>query len=214
MPSFGVTARKQAELKKERNVSLPLVASLTTISSRNYLDLVNIYESFKHLTDIQVFYLSWWIDEERAREHDNEFMRRFNQRATLPFGWVGDWRKFDYDALSKELKELKRRSCGPGSTPIYIMPNLFEPEDLHQYYTNHKNTFGFDECTFIYQSGQIDSNGDLSPCRDYHDFVVGNVKEHTVTELWNSQRFVDFRKSVTGEGLMPVCARCCGLMGY
>ena len=60
----------------------------------------------------------------------------------------------------------------------------------------------------------MNSNGDVSPCRDYHDYVVGNIKDHTLTELWNSERYQAFRRSLTTEGLMPVCSRCCGLMGY
>ena len=59
-----------------------------------------------------------------------------------------------------------------------------------------------------------DSNGDLSPCRDYHDYVVGNLKEATITELWNSEAYRRFRRSLAEDGLMPVCSRCCGLMGY
>jgi radical SAM protein with 4Fe4S-binding SPASM domain len=54
----------------------------------------------------------------------------------------------------------------------------------------------------------------MSPCRDYHDYVVGNIKEATITELWNSPAYVRFRHSLATEGLMPACSRCCGLMGY
>jgi radical SAM protein with 4Fe4S-binding SPASM domain len=61
---------------------------------------------------------------------------------------------------------------------------------------------------------EVDSNGDMTPCRDYHDYVVGNVKESTITELWNAPAYRRFRKSLSREGLMPVCSRCCGLMGY
>jgi len=43
---------------------------------------------------------------------------------------------------------------------------------------------------------------------------VGNVKTATLSELWNSERYVAFRRSLTTKGLMPVCSRCCGLMGY
>ena len=60
----------------------------------------------------------------------------------------------------------------------------------------------------------MDSNGDLSPCRDYHDYVVGNLKDATITELWNSRAYRDFRRSLATEGLMPAWTRCCGLMGY
>ena len=61
---------------------------------------------------------------------------------------------------------------------------------------------------------EVNSNGDLSPCRDYHDYVVCNLKEATITELWNSPAYRKFRHSLDTEGLMPVCSRCCGLMGY
>jgi radical SAM protein with 4Fe4S-binding SPASM domain len=54
----------------------------------------------------------------------------------------------------------------------------------------------------------------MSPCRDYHDYIVGNVKEHTVQELWNSERYRAFRASMARDGLLPACTRCCGLMGY
>ena len=97
---------------------------------------------------------------------------------------------------------------------MVILPPLAEQADLEAYYTDHEARFGFDKCVSIYSAVEIDSNGDMSPCRDYHDFVVGNVKERTVTQLWNSAPYVQFRQSLSTKGLMPVCARCCGLMGY
>jgi radical SAM protein with 4Fe4S-binding SPASM domain len=94
------------------------------------------------------------------------------------------------------------------------MPPLTDPNDLKTYYTDHDCRFGFDRCVSIFSAVEINSNGDMSPCRDYHDFVIGNVKENTITELWNSEPYKHFRKSITEQGLMPVCTRCCGLMGY
>ena len=200
--------------KRKKKRSLPILASLTTVSKRNYLDLVNIYRKFSICTDVQVFYLSWWIDAADAQEHNNEFRRRFDRDAPLVNSWIGDWSKFDYNGLSKQLFELKRISSGAGKTPIYIMPALHTPAQLCSYYTQHKETFGYDECISIYQVAEIDSNGDMSPCRDYRDYTVGNVKDRTITELWNSPRFVKFRRSVSRQGIMPACTRCCGLMGY
>ena len=45
-------------------------------------------------------------------------------------------------------------------------------------------------------------------------FWVGNMKDESLVSLWNSERFGRFRKSISTDGLMPVCSRCCGLMGY
>jgi len=200
--------------KAQRKQKLPLVVTLTTISRANYKDLVNIYERFRGLADMHIFYLSWWIDQESADEYSQHFDQRFGEKPLLPFGWVGDWNKFDYEELSKQLKALKKISAGFRDAPVYIMPDLTDPKDLTTYYTDHSATFGYNQCVSIYQVPELDSNGNLSPCRDYHDYVVGNVKDKLLTELWNSERYVRFRKEISTNGLMPVCSRCCGLMGY
>ncbi len=118
------------------------------------------------------------------------------------------------NVLSDQLKTLSQKALDRSGPAVIIMPQLTEPAELDSYYTDHSNRFGFDRCVSIYSVVEINSNGDMSPCRDYHDYVVGNVKENTITELWNSESYRIFRKSLSEEGLMPVCTRCCGLMGY
>jgi radical SAM protein with 4Fe4S-binding SPASM domain len=103
----------------------------------------------------------------------------------------------------------------PGTAPpVTLIPSITGEDNLRAYYTDHGNYFGFNQCISIFQAVEVNSNGDLSPCRDYHDYVVGNIKEATITELWNSPAYRKFRQSLATEGLMPVCSRCCGLMGY
>lgn len=200
--------------RKARGTNLPLIASLTTISRENYRHLIDIYETFRDRVDIAVFYLSWWIDEESAKAHDRDFGRRFGFKPQCPWGWLGDWRPDDYHELNRQLNLLQERSQPWSAPPVVMIPSIMGEENLRTYYTNHEERFGYNQCVSIFQVVEIDSNGDLSPCRDYHDYVVGNIKEHTISELWNSERYKAFRKSLTTEGLMPVCSRCCGLMGY
>jgi len=202
------------EAKKARKTSLPLVAALTTISSANVHHLVDIYEAYKDRVDLFVYYLSWWIDEKSATAHDEDFSRRFGFKPKLHWGWVGDWTIKDYETLNKQLAEVQRRSKGFKNPPVNIIPNVAGVPDLREYYTNHDATFGYNQCISIYQAVELDSNGDMSPCRDYHDYIVGNVRDHTITELWNSEAYRRFRGSLHTEGLMPSCTRCCGLMGY
>ena len=98
--------------------------------------------------------------------------------------------------------------------PVILIPPLMGAENLRRYYTNHAELFGFNQCISIFHAAEVNSNGDVSPCRDYHDYVVGNIKQSTLSDLWNSPAYRTFRKSVATKGLMPVCTRCCGLMGY
>ncbi len=208
----GIDALHEARARAKS--PLPLIASLTTVSRDNAAHLVDIYEAFKDKVDLCVFYPAWWITEERADLHAKDFERRFGFEPELHRGWIGGWTPQDYKALNEQFNELRQRSKGFNKPPVIFIPNLEDEKDLETYYTDHSERFGYDECISIFQVVEIDSNGDVSPCRDYHDYVVGNIKEQTITEIWNSDRFKQFRKSISQEGLMPVCSRCCGLMGY
>lgn len=215
--NFAEIERGLAAIHRERTArrrALPIIASLTTISRENENRLVEIYDAFRDRIDMAVFYLSWWIDEDRAAAHEADFQRRFGFKPELHRGWIGGWKPSDYAGLAGQIEALVERSRRPGNPPVTFIPNVAGEESLRRYYTDHAYTFGFDQCISIYQAVEINSNGDLSPCRDYHDYVAGNIKAETVTALWNNEAYRTFRRSLHGDGLMPVCSRCCGLMGY
>lgn len=199
---------------KKGDGGLPIVASLTVISKQNMNHLVDIYHRFKDYVDVFVFYLSWWIDAEQAEKHERDFEERFGFCPKLHRGWIGNWRPDEYETLTKQMRELQSISRSLASPSVSFIPNITSAPELKQYYTNHLETFGYNECVSIFQAVELDSNGDMSPCRDYHDYIVGNVKENTITDLWNSKAYVDFRQNLQRKGLMPACNRCCGLMGY
>jgi radical SAM protein with 4Fe4S-binding SPASM domain len=206
-----------AAVRREREIqgrNLPLIASLTTISQTNYRQLLDIYEAFRDRVDLFVFYLAWWIDEAGVKAHEEDFSRRFGFAPRLPAGWLGGWRPDDYRELDRQLQGLLKISRAWNAPPVTLIPHITGVDNLRSYYTDHRARFGYEQCISIFQAVEVDSNGDLSPCRDYHDYVVGNLKDATITELWNSRAYRDFRRSLATEGLMPACSRCCGLMGY
>jgi len=95
-----------------------------------------------------------------------------------------------------------------------MMPELRERQDVLSYYDDHKAVFGYDQCVSIFMTMEIDSNGDVSLCRDYHDYVIGNIVQDRLDDIWNGEKARKFRSSIEKDGIMPVCRRCCGLMGY
>jgi len=161
-----------------------------------------------------IFYYAWWIDEQHARMHEADFQRRFGFEPARHRGWIGSWIPDDFVELARQISELERMSVAWSAPPVMLLPHITGEEDLRRYYTNHACRFGYDQCISIYQAVEINSNGDMAPCRDYNDYVVGNIKEQTISELWNSDAYRRFRQSLAKDGLMPVCSRCCGLMGY
>ncbi len=202
------------DARERKKSGLPIIASLSTISRENHRHILDIYEEISPLVDFLVFYPSWWIDEKSSVAHEQDYFRRFGEKPTLHRGWIGGWKPEDYAIIDAQMKEIRKRSARRGTPPAVFIPNIVGEANLKEYYTNHANNFGFNQCISIHQVVELDSNGDMSPCRDYHDYIVGNIKENTVTELWNSPRYKAFRSSLHKDGLMPVCTRCCGLMGY
>jgi radical SAM protein with 4Fe4S-binding SPASM domain len=208
----GLQAVRQA--RRELKQNLPLLASLTVISQQNYRHLQDIYEAFRDQVDLFVFYLSWWIDPPGLESHIQDFQSRFGFPPSRPQGWLSDWRPDDIPALDRQIQDLKARSQAWSAPPVTFIPDISGVDELARYYTDHEARFGYNQCISIFQAVEVNSNGDLSPCRDYHDYVVGNIKDATITQLWNNPAYQKFRRSLATEGLMPVCTRCCGLMGY
>jgi len=62
--------------------------------------------------------------------------------------------------------------------------------------------------------GAITPDGNVSPCEWLTDFKLGNIREKSLTEIWYSQPFLDFRKIFDEEPechtceLRPGCQRC------
>lgn len=217
LDNFAEIESALAAVHREREAqgsTLPLIASLTVISRENTPHLLDIYKAFKDRVDLFVFYLSWWIDPLDAAAHELDFRQRFGFTPVLHRGWIADWKTRDFEALDAQMKALNAASTRSGHPPVVFIPHIAGTNDLRDYYTDHSRRFGFDRCVSIFQVVEVDSNGNVSPCRDYHDYVVGNIKESTLCEIWNGPEYRKFRLSLSKDGLMPVCSRCCGLMGY
>ncbi len=203
-----------ARVKQEKEKFYPLIVPISCITAYNTDYVTDIYRLTNEHADMHIFYLTWWIDPHSAQEHTKDFERRFGFKPKTHYGWVGAWHDFDHSLILDRFKEMEEISDKTGRCAPIMMPKLTNTEDIREYYTNHKASFGYDQCVSIFMAMEIDSNGDVSLCRDYHDYIIGNIKTDSVESMWNNQKALQFRSSIATEGTMPVCRRCCGLMGY
>jgi radical SAM protein with 4Fe4S-binding SPASM domain len=202
-------------LKQERGLVYPYVVPLTCIARYNFDLLADIFELTSRYADAHVFYLTWWIDPQSADDHARDFSRRFGFEPRSQYGWIGTWKDFDHGAIFDAFAEIERRAASSGRPCLpMMMPRLASREEVKSYYSDHTQVFGYDQCVSIFMELQIDANGDVSLCRDYHDYSIGNIRSDDIRDLWNGEKAVQFRQSISREGIMPVCRRCCGLMGY
>lgn len=202
-------------IKTEKKLVYPYIVPLTCITTYNIDHMVDLYRYSREYADAHIFYLTWWINQQEADNHTADFERRFGFQPKSHYGWIGEWKDFDHGVIYDRFEEMEQmffdgdKRCAP-----IMMPRLKSREDIQRYYRDHTATFGYNQCVSIFMEMQVDSNGDVSLCRDYHDYTLGNIKTEDIRDLWNSEKARKFRSSINQDGIMPVCRRCCGLMGF
>lgn len=73
-----------------------------------------------------------------------------------------------------------------------------------------KNTMAVRNCKFPFENMYIDVDGIVYPCvcRVYPDINVGNILEQSITEIWNSDKFNEFRAAMFTDNPPLQCKEC------
>jgi len=67
------------------------------------------------------------------------------------------------------------------------------------------------DCSLIYQSAVINSNGDVIPCcyDIYSKYIMGNVFKKSLREIWKGEKYQSFRKRIKkNKKSIPMCRSC------
>ncbi|MCL2844910.1 MAG: SPASM domain-containing protein [Chitinivibrionia bacterium] len=204
---------KVDEIKKRKKLKYPMVVPITVVSNLNYEHLADIHRLVMDKTQLHPYYYGWYITEERAKEYETVYKKCFGEVPTAHRGYLKScFNDVDAEITSKQIKEVMKISKGRESVP-QILPDIYEKEDIERYYNDHTWTCGYDKCQSIYHVVEVSPDGRVTPCRDYQDYTVGNINEQPFYEIWNGEKYKEFRRQLA-KGLMPVCSRCCGLQGF
>jgi radical SAM protein with 4Fe4S-binding SPASM domain len=198
------------EEKRKQNSPRPYINVLNTISRDNVGHLEDVAEwAAERGVDLLTYYYSWFTNEENGHRHVQEMQRRFD---VTPKSWEGYlfFKGLDDALLQQEVRSIRSRKW---PFPLMFIPDL-AVESIPEYYAHPEKLFGYGNCIQPWVVTEIMPNGDVATCRDYPDYVCGNIQKNPLLEIWNNDKYRRFRQSLKGDGLLPICARCCGLMGW
>lgn len=200
-------------IKKRRRLHFPLIVPITVVSNENYMHLADIHRLVLDKTQLHPYYYGWFITEDRAAHHEKEFEKRFAYKPRNHRGYLKScFNDVDPKVTAQQVAEIRRISRGKNSVPQFL-PDIYSEADIRRYYSDHSWHCGYPDCKSIYFVAEISPDGRVTPCRDYQDFSCGNINEQPFYEIWNGEKFKQFRAQMK-KGLMPVCTRCCGLQGF
>ena len=200
------------EKKRLLNKKKPYIVPLVTISKYNADYLEDIFEVASTLeTDCLVIYYSWFTTPETGQAH-TRLME--SELGCTPFAWkgyIGEFSHVNTDLLMKSVSRIKQKEY----PFFYIFVPDLKINDIPKYYESPRNMFGYSRCIMPWLAAELMPNGDLAFCRDYPDYIIGNITQDSIINIYNNERAKKFRKLLKDEnGLFPICARCCGLMGW
>ncbi len=205
--------REIQKVKRELKRRKPALFILTTISKSNESVLAEtIREAEKLKPDGIVIYYSWFTTESIGKSHTKIVETSL---GITPFAWKGyvrDTSELDIDEITSQVRSIKSEKH---SVPIMFVPEI-ELAEIPKYYHEPENFLGWRKCLAPWFQVDVMPNGDVVNCRDFPDFVTGNIIESSILDIYNGEKHRAFRRALRRceNGVFPLCSRCCGLMGY
>lgn len=151
----------------------------------------------------------WFIPENIAYKMDQFYQEKLSSWGELPVS--PSWHSFgfhidmtNYDLLKQQLKRINTRCW---KMRIRYQPAL-ELSDIKNFIEGSITTAQRKrECHAIRNRVDVLADGSISACKLFQEFNVGNLHEQSLEQIWQGERFNEFRGKV-GENLMPVCSKC------
>jgi len=162
--------------------------------------------------DLVLLCFPWYISEETSHE--------MNAFVTEKFGWLIEaptgakrhtWDAFKYRIsplnINSLVADLKRINERVWKTRIRYQPGL-DFDEVEAFVRGQTMTARCaTKCSVLTTRVDIMPTGKVSACKFFSEFVVGNLHNESLQEMWNSEAYEGIRQ-VFDQGLSPACSKC------
>jgi radical SAM protein with 4Fe4S-binding SPASM domain len=194
--------------EKERQRSVhPIMAVVTTVTNRNYLDLARLAEAAREFKlGLHIFNLGTYTNERIIAAQRRVMKEGLDTDVDCLRGYCTGYNEgIDGKRLHGILQDLHGRDYGH---PVITVPAL-NPGKTHTYYADLETAVR-NHCIVPWCQANVNYNGDVHFCADYPDYILGNIGEQSFAEIYNGDRANRFRKLIHASegGMFPGCLRC------
>ena len=184
----------------------PEISIYCVITEWNYKELTQFVDFFadkpiKHLG----FMHQNFITKEVADGHNAFYGNTY--KATHSNIEETDFSNIDIGVLHEGIQSIRNKKYHFSTS---FSPEINELDRLNTYYFKPEVKLGR-TCNDVFTNVMIKTDGTVIPAHGRcYNSTMGNLHENTLTEIWNSSLYGDFRKElVKAGGLLPACNRCC-----
>ena len=145
----------------------------------------------------------YYVPSQIGEIYEQELKDQFNCPAYSWHGFHHDDSGIDFDRFRDEYRTYLANLDG-----ITDYPYMDLSEDEYQTWFRDASTpVKSSACRNIEDLIDIQPDGEANFCVDFPDYNIGNVKDASIAELWNSERAQQFRVYRRGNPF-AVCGRC------
>jgi MoaA/NifB/PqqE/SkfB family radical SAM enzyme len=178
-----------------------------TISNANVSSLFE-FSLFCEKLGIDTLYLCfpWYISPSVAEKMDSFYNEHFTDNGSLK-SWYSFSFKLNIDNIDILLNEMEKINGKSWNIRIRFQPAV-ELNEVHDFVIGtemaaQRKT----KCLAITNRMDVLSDGSVSACKLFREFIVGNLYENSMKEVWNGEKFNKFR-CLLSSSLMPACSKC------
>jgi sulfatase maturation enzyme AslB (radical SAM superfamily) len=157
------------------------------------------------------FCFPWYLPQDTVERMDRYFGEKFGWLPKMPVGHVPSWHSYQYHldpgilpVLQSEIAKINRRLW---KIRIRFQPAL-ELDEIDDFIRgkeipaqNRRRCLGLSTRLNVLPSGEV------TVCKLFPEFTVGDLKTESLTALWHNEKFTRCRETI-GCNLMPVCSKC------
>jgi len=198
--------KKLCDQKKLRGRK-PIIVINCVITDLNYLlleELVKLKEEIE--ADYLEFQFLMFFSNKEKEMFKHQFKQKFGFLPESADSYPDSFGDVYLPAFRKILFKIRRNSGDNVSLFPYELNNIERVDD----YFEEPNKLHRSYCANIHKSFWVESNGDVYPCSNFTDYCVGNILEQDFYDIWNGQKFVQFREEMNKD-LFSICSRCCDM---
>ena len=198
--------------RKRRGEFLGEVSLSAMVSNQS---IGQLYEVAQHAEELGVnsiyFQFPWYIGPEAVRKMDALYESHFawlDSDASRP----RSWHSYSYGIAPERIAQLREDmvciAARTWHTRIRYQPEL-EEHNLEDFLLGGwQPAQNRRVCLAIANRLEVHADGNVSSCKFFPEFRIGNLHDTDVAELWHGERFGKIRALLRETGLTPLCAKC------
>jgi len=193
--------------KQKQKAKYPMLAIVTVVTNKNYLDLENLTEASREYNiDLHVMNLGTYTNDSIVDTQKRFMKEKFDIEIDCLEAYnTGYNLGIDGKKLHDILQNIHKKNH---EHPILTVPVL-NPEKTHTYYAELETPVR-NHCIVPWCQANVNYNGDVHFCADYPDYILGNITQQSFKDIVNGDRANLFRKTIheCEGGMFPGCLRC------